>query len=705
MGSVPDFTGYATRTGLKCADGRVIMVDAFKGNDGQRVPLIWQHNRNEPDNVLGHALLKNVADGVRVQAFFNDTPKAKIAKQLVEHKDITQLSIYANQLIQRGPNVHHGNIREVSMVIAGANPGANIDPVTIRHGDEVIDLEDEAIITTGLELELEHASASSEIEEDDAEDETEKSVDDIFHELKPYQQDVVRMLISTALEHSGEEEPDDETEGDPVTALVHAAAPSGGGKTIADVFNELNDEQKNVVYALIGAALDNAQHSGIGLGDNYEGDLVPRNVFDQSGQAQAPAQQEVSLSHEDVRGIMIAAQKCGSLKNAFEDYALQHGIENIDVMFPQTKLLQNEPDFISRRMQWVNGVLNGTRKSPFSRVKTILADITPDEARAKGYVKGNMKNEEFFGVTKRTTTPTTVYKKQKLDRDDILDITELDVIAWMKQEMRLMLDEEVARAILIGDGRDISSQDKIKDPVGASDGAGIRSILNDHEMYVTTLNVPFGPSTNADNIVDAIVSGMRFYRGTGLPTFYTTLPTLTKLLLAKDSLGRRLYTSQADLAAALMVRSIETVEPMEELTDLLGIIVNLADYNVGADNGGDVSMFDFFDIDFNQQKYLIETRMSGALVKFRSALVIKTVAAADTLITPVAPTQSGNTVSGIDQANVTYTATGASGAVTITGGSLTLTSANSPVVVQATPAAGYYFASNAEDSWTFTYQA
>ena len=375
-------------------------------------------------------------------------------------------------------------------------------------------------------------------------------------------------------------------------------------------------------------------------------------------------------------------------------------------MFPEVKLLQNEPDFQSRRMEWVNGVLTGTRKSPFSRVKTILADITPDEARAKGYIKGNMKNEEFFGVTRRTTTPTTIYKKQKLDRDDILDITDFDVIARMKTEMRIMLDEEVARAILIGDGRDVSSQDKIKDPAGASDGAGIRSILNDHEIYTTTINVNIDDAnSSADEIVDAIVKGMRFYRGTGMPTFYTTLPTLTKLLLAKDTLGRRLYSTQADLAAAMMVSGIQTVEPMEELTSLLGVIVNLNDYNIGADSGGQVSLFDFFDIDFNQQKYLIETRLSGALVKFKSAIAVMKVDSADVLVDPlVSPVQTGNAVSGANQSHVTYVATGAAGNVTISSGAFTVTTSNTPVTVQATPASGYFFASNAEDSWTFEYQ-
>jgi len=684
MAPAPDFTGYATRNGLKCADGRIIMAGAFKGNNGQKVPLLWQHGHNDPDNVLGHAILTNVEDGVRADAYFNENPKSQRAKQLVLHGDITALSIYANQLMQKGQNVHHGNIREVSLVISGANPGAYIDPVVMRHGDEEVELADEAIIYTGLTIE--HAAAVA--------------------DAKPEAKDPEKKTVTPTASN-----PDPDKDGD-----NDLFDPEDGGlgpdATVADVFKTFTPEQQNVVYALIGAALDNANsgdtaHSGIqGAGDNDEGDVVTRNVFDQTGQDQAPAQTGYTLTHADIKGIVAAGMKCGSLKTAAEDFALAHGIDSIDVMFPEVKLLTNEPDFQSRRMEWVQGVLSATRKSPFSRVKTILADITPDEARAKGYIKGNMKNEEFFGVTKRTTTPTTVYKKQKLDRDDILDITDFDVVAWMKTEMRLMLDEEVARAILIGDGRDISSADKIKDPAGASDGAGIRSVLNDHEIYTTTINVNIDDANStADEIVDAIVNGMRFYRGTGQPVFYTTLPVLTKLLLAKDTLGRRLYQTKADLAAAMMVRDIVPCEPMEEETSLLGLIVNLADYNIGADSGGEVSLFDFFDIDFNQQKYLIETRLSGALVKFKSALAVMKVDSADVLVDPlIPPTQSGNAVSGANQTHVTYVATGANGAVTISSGAFTVTTANTPVTVQASPASGYYFASNAEDSWTFNYQ-
>ena len=727
MAPAPDFTGYATRNGLKCTDGRTIMAGAFKGNDGQKVPLVWQHGHSDPENVLGHAVLTNVADGVRASAFFNNTPKAQIAKQLVIHGDVTALSIYANQLVQKGMNVHHGNIGEVSLVLSGAHPGAKIDNITMMHDGNAIELDDEVIITVGDSIEIAHSAS---VVEDDAETETVSDdaetveVDDniIKHTLEGFtdvQSDVVRALIGAALEHSGAEDPEVETEGETaLNALAHAAAPAAGGQTVKDVVDSMTETQRNVMYALIGAAVDNqsgsnATHSGLeGAGDNNEGDRVSRNVFDQTdqGSTQAPAA-GYTLTHADVKGIMTAAAKVGSLKSAVEDFALAHGIENIDVMFPEVKLLQDQPDFISRRTEWVNVVLGATRHSPFSRVKSILADITVDEARAKGYVKGDMKQEEFFGVTKRTTTPTTVYKKQKLDRDDILDITDFDVIAWMKGEMRLMLDEEVARAILIGDGRDISSADKIKDPAGASDGAGIRSVLNDHQIYVTTVNVNVDDANStADEIVDAVVAGMRYYRGTGMPTFFTTIPTLTRLILAKDTLGRRLYATQAELAAALMVKDIQTVEPMEELTDVLGIIVNLGDYNVGADNGGDVALFDFFDIDFNQQKYLIETRLSGALVKFKAAIVVKKVASADVLLPdPTSPTFVKTTGVGTipTTTHVTYVTVADDGteSSSLSSGAQTAIAAGASVHYRAKAASGFFFADNAQEDWTFTRDA
>ena len=580
----PDFSGWATRANLKCSDGRTILPNAFAHQDKQRVPMVWQHGHNEPSNVLGHTVLEDRDGSVYCYGYFNDTDQAKNAKTLVQHEDITFLSIFANGLVEKAKQVSHGIIREVSLVLAGANPGALIDNIELQHGDgELVTIEDEAVIYTGETLV--HA--------------------DVGEPGKPPK--------------VPEPKPDD----DP---------------NVQDVYDGMSDEQKQVVHYFVGAALESkgtpnpdpnnpdpntATHSGTGPGNEEEGRTMKRNVFEQqnpgSGSATAPRHE---LSHDAIKGIVADATKMGSLKEAVEAYALQHGIENIDVLFPDARTLQATPEFDSRRVEWVKSVLNGTRHSPFSRIKSIVADITHDEARARGYIKGNLKKEEYFGLTSRVTTPSTVYKKQKLDRDDIIDITDFDVVAWLKGEMRLMLDEELARAVLIGDGRAVDDEDKIKDPAGATEGAGIRSILNDHELYAatsTSTSTTPTPVPRRSSMRSSL--NMRFYKGTGSPTFYTTLPMITKLLLAKDTLGRRLYRTVSDLASEMGVSSIVTVEVMEGEEDLVGIIVNLQDYTIGADRGGDVSMFDDFDIDYNQYKYLIETRVSGALTKIRSALV------------------------------------------------------------------------------------
>ena len=642
-----DFSGYATKAGLKCSDGRTIMPDAFKHQDQMTVPLVWQHGHNEPTNILGHALLESRKDGVYAYGFFNETPQGQSAKALVEHGDITFMSIYANQLIEKAKQVFHGAIREVSLVLAGANPGAKIDYVAIRHADgDVETLEDEAIIHTGL-----------------------------------------------ALSHSDEDEDEDDD-------LAHEDE-----KTIQDVYDSFSEEQKNVVHFLIGAALegdDSAEHSD----NNEEGDLthkegsddMTRNVFEQNG---GSTQGGHTLSHADVQGIVQDAIKGGSLKEAVEAYALKHGIENIEVLFPDAKNINDRPEFDKRRTEWVDGVISGTRHSPFSRIKTTSADLTHDEARAKGYIKGNLKKEEFFSVVKRTTGPTTVYKKQKLDRDDIIDITDFDVVAWMKAEMQMMLREELARAILIGDGRDVADEDKIKDPVGASDGLGIRSILHDHELYVATVNVNVDDANSSWlEVVDAIIGARRLYKGTGNPTFYTTEAVLTGMLLTRDAMNRRLWKNVAELADELRVSSIVPVEVMEDEADLVGILVNLADYNIGADKGGEVNLFDDFDIDYNQYKYLIETRVSGALTKIRSAIVVKKTAAANVLAAPVEPD--------FDPATNTVTIPTTNGVDYQIGG---VTQAAGPqviaddTVVTAVPKAGFYFANNVEDEWLFEFQA
>ena len=598
----PDFSGWATKAGLRCSDGRTIMPDAFKHQDQARVPLVWQHNHNAPENVLGYAVLEHRDDGVYAYGFFNETETAKHARVLVQHEDITSLSIYANQLVEKSKKVMHGVIRELSLVLSGANPGALIDNVQLAHSDDpndLVTLTDEAVIYSGLELE--HSSEDSEEEED--------------------------------LEHADLEE----------------------GPTVQEVYDGMTDEQKSVVAYLVGAALEDQQNGSMaqssmedetdeddgqddGQDDDSEGDEEPdssedlahtddakgrrmtRNVFDQTA---GGTKEEHVLSHDDMRGIVQSALKKGSLKDAVQDYALQHGIDNIDVLFPDAKNVTDTPEFDQRRVEWVSRVLSDTRHSPFSRIKSLVADITFDEARARGYIKGNMKKEEWFGVSKRTTTPTTVYKKQKLDRDDILDITDFDVVVWLKAEMRLMLDEEIARAVLIGDGRDVDDEDKIKDPQGAAEGAGIRSILHDHDLYAATVTV--ASDATPLEIADEVVGSIGFYKGSGSPTFYTTLPQLTSMLVERNATtGQRYWRTASELASELGVKDVETVEVMEAESDLIGIIVNLKDYTLGADRGGDVALFDDFDIDYNQYKYLLVTRVSGALTKIRSALVVST---------------------------------------------------------------------------------
>jgi hypothetical protein len=395
--------------------------------------------------------------------------------------------------------------------------------------------------------------------------------------------------------------------------------------------------------------------------------------------------------------IVDSAKKMGSLKDAVDSFALQHGIENIDVLFPDAKNVMDTPEFNARRVEWVTNVLNSTRHSPFSRIKSLVADLTFAEARAKGYIKGNLKKEEWFSVSKRKTTPATIYKKQKLDRDDILDITDFDVVVWLQAEMRLMFDEELARAILIGDGRDIDDDDKIPDPAGASEGAGIRSILNDHDLYAPTFTID--DSAAGTDVVDALTTAMGSYKGSGGATLYTTLPNLTSILLTRDEFGHRLWSSAADLATEIGVSNVVTVEVMEDEPDVIGIIVNLRDYTIGADKGGEVTFFDFFDIDYNQYKYLYESRLSGALTKIRSALVIKRAGTGDTLVTPVKPDFDGTTVTVATTANVTYK--DASDDSTLTTGSPVTLAEGEELTVYAVPATGYYFADNIHDQWTF----
>jgi hypothetical protein len=660
----PDFSGYATKAGLKCSDGRTIMPDAFKHQDKETVPLVWQHAHNEPSNVLGYATLEHRDDGVYAYGFFNDTDAAKNAKTLVEHGDIKSLSIFANQLTEKSKQVLHGFIRELSLVLSGANPGALIDNITLAHGDgEMVTLEDEAIIYTGLELH--HAEDGSEEDvEHSAEDPT---VQEIYDSMSPEQQDVVAYMVSTALE--------------------------AAGKTLAQSSDKKDDAEVD----------DSALVHADDHKDDEEGKRMTRNVFEQQNGGEK--EEKHVLTHDAIKGIVADAQKMGSLKEAVEAYALQHGIDNIDILFPDARNVTDTPEFDQRRVEWVSSVINGTKHSPFSRIKSVVADITFDEARAKGYIKGNLKKEEFFGVSKRVTTPSTIYKKQKLDRDDIIDITDFDVVQWLKAEMRLMLDEELARAVLIGDGRDVADDDKIRDPMGAAEGAGIRSILHEHDLYAATVTVD--DAALPVDVVDAIIGATGFYKGSGSPTFYTTLPTLTSLLLSRNpQTGNRYWRTAAELASEMGVSSVQVVEVMEEEPDLIGIIVNLKDYTIGADKGGDVNFFDDFDIDYNQYKYLLETRVSGALTKIRSAVNVKRASAGGTLATPVAPTydEATHKVTVPTTAGVTYK-NKATGATLTTAAPVTLTAGQS-LTVEATPASGStYFANNVEDQWTYEYRA
>lgn len=573
-----DFSGYATKADVKCSDGRIIRKDAFKHNDGQTVPLVWQHTYDDPSNILGHAVLENREDGVYAYCVFNDSEAGKNAKTLVNHGDITSLSIRANQLNQNGDNVLHGRIIEVSLVLAGANPGAMIDNLSIQHSDGTQTIDDsEAIIYSDGGISL--------------------------------------------------------------TELEHAEKSSKGGKTVQDVFNTLNEEQKEVVYAMIGQAVDSMSQSATGDDDKEEkddpdakdeklnhsnegGTEMKKNVFEKKEETT----QRATLTHDQLRTILADAQKCGSLKESFLTHAGTYGIDNIDYLFPDARNITPTPELISRRMEWAKQFVDDVTHTPFSRIKSLAADITPDEARAKGYVTGALKKEEVFALLKRVTTPTTVYKKQKLDRDDIIDITDLDVVAWLKMEMRMMLDEELARTMLIGDGRDIASEDKVNE-------LNIRPIYKDDDMY--SHKVQLAADATTIEKIEAIIRARKYYKGTGRPTFYTTADQLTDMLLVKDSNGVRIYKSEAELASDLRVTKIVEVEVMENQTrtveadtfDLLGIIVNPKDYKAGADKGGKVAMFDDFDIDYNQYKYLIETRMSGALVRPKAALVIEQIQA------------------------------------------------------------------------------
>lgn len=642
-----DFGGYATKNNLKCADGRTILAGAFKENDGVTVPLVWQHLHNDPENVLGHALLENRKDGVYAHCKFNDTEKARHAKELVRHKDISSLSIYANKLRQRGSDVLHGSIREVSLVISGANPGAYIDNITIQHGDSYEFVDDEVIIYIGDDSQLEN------------------------------------------IEHS---------EGNNM-------AENNSEETVQDVFDTLNEKQKNVVYYMIGKALEGQNEDSAEHSDYYSDDLehseeggniiVHNNIFE--SRDDASDKRGATLTHSQIKTIIEDAERLGSLKESFLAHADEYGIQDINILFPDAKTIRQTPDWVKRRTEWVDGVINGARHTPFSRIKSMSADITLDTARAKGYVKTNMKKEEFFKVSKRITTPTTIYKKQKLDRDDIIDITDFDVVAWLKAEMRLMLEEELGRAILIGDGREIDDPDKINEE-------HIRPIAYDDDFYTHKIELP--ANVSGDVMVESILRGRSEYKGSGNPTFYTTEKVITDMLLLKDKIGRRLYDSEAALATAMRMSKLVPAEVLETKPEIIGIMVHMPDYTIGADKGGEINFFDDFDIDFNQYKYLYETRLSGALTLPKTAVVIGR--AQGTEVTPQIPTFNPVTgvvtipnVTGVDY----YSRVDILNETKLDVGPQAAISEGESIEIVAKPRADYYFPHNFDADWVFTRNA
>ena len=566
-----DFSGYATRNGIRCSDGRTIMKDAFIDNDGTTVPLVWQHDHSDPSNILGHCKLENRPDGVYAFGVFNDTPAARDAKLAVQHGDINAMSIYANHVKQESGLVQHGNIREVSLVLSGANPGAFIDNVTIAHGDEVATLDDEVIIFSGQEFA--HADSKEETKEKEA-----------------------PMAEETTGTKNNKSEED---------------------MTVQDVLDTLTPIQQKVVYALIGMAAEGDSGEEV---EQSEGDYGMYNAFESNEDTEIRHADE--FVQEELDAVFADARRNGRLSDSVISHAQSYGIQNIDILFPDAQAIRNTPDFYGRRTEWVNSVLNNTQHVPFSRIKSMYADITADEARARGYTLDREHNkrkiEEVFNVLKRVTTPQTVYKKQKLDRDDIIDITSFDVVAWLKQEMRIMLDEEIARAVLVGDGRDVSDESKIRTD-------SIRPIAFDDDLY--TIKVDVKDADDVTAMIDQVTQAQVDYRGSGTPTFYASPSLIAKMMTQRDQLNHRMYSTRNDLASELSVSNIVDVPILdtaksEDGRPVLGLIGNLKDYTIGADRGGNISMFDDFDIDFNQQKYLMETRCSGALTLPKSFIAI-----------------------------------------------------------------------------------
>ena len=606
-----DFCGWASKNDLLCSDGRTIRRGAFASDDGKKVPMVYQHQHTSIDNVLGHAILENRDEGMYAYCYLNESDTGKMAKELVRHGDICAMSIYANKLKQIGNDVVHGEIKEVSLVLAAANPGAAIESVVLEHSDG--STEEEAIIYSGEDTQykiLSHAESSTQTSSD-------KTVNDILNNMSEAKKNVLYYMLAKVSETDEEAEDDDVIED---SDIRHADV--SGGRTIQDIFDTFTPDEKKVAFFLIGKAIEESgsmEQSDIPNIDDEseENETMKHNVFENN----QVDNDETVLSHAEIEEIFRDTKQYGTLKNS----ALAHGITNIEYLFPDAKTVTPTPELIKRNDDWVSKVMGSVHRTPFSRIKSSAANLTEDDARAKGYMKGKLKKDEVFSLLKRTTEPTTIYKKQKLDRDDVVDITDFDVVAWIKSEMRMMLNEEIARAILIGDGRLTSSDDKIPED-------HIRPVAFDSELYTVPIEVTVAAQATDDDkakaIIRSIIKGRKEYKGSGNPVMYTTEDTLTDMLLMEDKMGRVVYDSVTKLATALRVSEIVTVPVMEGLKDsegnaVIAVIVNLADYNVGADRGGEVNMFDDFDIDYNAMKYLIETRCSGALTKPYSALAVK----------------------------------------------------------------------------------
>lgn len=691
----PDFSGYASKAGVRCTDGTTILAHAFRDKDGGRVPLVWNHSHDDPSMIIGHAEVFDRPDGTYIKGYFNNSAKALEAKELVRHGDIDQMSVYANRIIKRGNDVVHGNLQEVSLVLAGANSGARIDTVSIRHGDGTISESTEDVIIFSNEK-IVHGDSDS--------DSKDRTVQDVLDTLTEEQATAVAFVLDKLENPDGEnvkhadksddsDEEEDKSDEDDSEDKDDSDKSEKSDKTgDSDKTGESSDEEKPNKDD---EPSEEVKHSDT----NQEKTMSNHRVFDTNIDNKDLEGKGSILSHSDITAIFASAGRLGSVREAFIKHAdaaqvagQDYGIGGIDNLFPDAKNILSGPEFVKRRTEWVAEILGRVSHVPNSRIKTLSADITADEARARGYVKGTFKKEEVFGIIKRVTTPTTVYKKQKLDRDDVLDATELNVILFLKMEMRLMLEEEIARAILIGDGRDASHEDKIKEPLG-EEGSGIRSVANDHSIYAHQVQLKSG--TSVLDRVDELLRARMEYLGTGTPTLFVSIAFITDILLVRDRLDHRIYSSMSELATVLMADKIVPVELMNDKQDLVGIYLNPVDYAVGTDRGGEISFFDDFDINLNQELMLLETRMSGALKKIRSAIVVRR--ALGTIVTPEQPSfeVSTNTITIPTTEGVIYKLDGEikSGAQVIA----------KDAVVEATPAEGYDFKAGIATRWVYTF--